>query len=144
MSSATSGFGTLLKMGDGASPEVFTTVAEVTNIAGPSLATESIDVTSHDSASNHREHIPSLRDAGELSFSVNYLPGDNTHKQAATGLLGAYQSRTVKNWELVFPDAATTTWSLTGFINGFSPTGPTDDKLSADVSIKMTAAPTLV
>ena len=78
MTAATSGFGTLLKAGDAASPEVFTTIAEVTNIAGPTLSTEMIDVTNHSSASNFREKIASLKDGGEVTFSINYLPANAT------------------------------------------------------------------
>ena len=42
-------FGTQLKRGDGAGPEVFTSIADATGISGPGLSRETLDVTSHGS-----------------------------------------------------------------------------------------------
>ena len=52
MSDAISGYGTLLKRGDGGAPEVFTTVPEVGSISGPSMETDEAEVTSHSSAAS--------------------------------------------------------------------------------------------
>jgi predicted secreted protein len=142
MSSATSGFGTLLQQGNAASPEVFTTVAEVLNIDGPGLTMETIDVTNHDSASAHREHIASLKDGGEVTFSINYLPANATHANTGTGLLATYVNRTARNWKIVWTDSGTTEQPFTGFITNFQPHGPIDAQLTADITIKISAAVT--
>lgn len=143
MASATSGFGTLLQRGNAASPEVFTTLAEVVTIGGPTLSTELIDVTNHSSASNHREKIASLKDGGEVTFTVNYLPANATHSGSA-GILLDWINRTNRNWKVVWTDSGTTTWPFTGVVTGFTPNAPIDDKLSADVTIGITAAVTPV
>ena len=143
MSGAIAAIGTLLKGGNGASPETFTTVAEVLSVSGPSMTAETIDVTNHDSANATREFLTSFKDGGEVSFSINYIPSNATHKNATGGLLDAYVNRTLRNWQLVFPTSPTTTWSFAGLITAFSPTANIDTQLMADVTIKVSGQPTL-
>jgi predicted secreted protein len=135
--------GTLLKIGDGGGPETFTTIAEVMSISGPGLTSDTIDVTSHSSTGGFREFIMGLSDGGEVTFTINYNPTQATHN-ATTGLLRDYINRTRRNFKIVFPDGSSTTWSFTGVVTGFSMSAPTDAQLSADVTIKVSGAPTLV
>ena len=145
MSSAVHGSGTLLQRGEGAGSETFTTVAEVTNVAMSGLTTETIDVSNHSSASAHREHIAGMKDAGDVTFSINYQPNLNSaagHGHT-TGILADYANRTDRNWKLVFPDAGTTTFSFKGVITSWSTSAAIDSQLGADVTVKITSAPTL-
>ncbi|MGE5553295.1 MAG: phage tail tube protein [Betaproteobacteria bacterium] len=143
MSNAISAFGTLLKIGDGATPtENFTTIAEVTNISGPGFALETAEATSHSSPGGWREYIATLLDAGEVTFDINFLPTDPTHGYS-TGLLRDMVNRTKRNFKLVFPDASNTTWTFAAFVTGFEPSEPIDDKLSASVTLKITGQPIL-
>lgn len=136
MSNAVNAFGTLLKRNG-------TTVAEVNDITPPSLGRDEIEVTHHQSPNRWREFIKGLKDAGEFSMSINYIPTNSTHN-ASTGLLADFANdTTVDTWTLVFPDTALTTWSFPGFMKGFAPKAPIDDKLSADVTMKVTGQPTL-
>lgn len=141
-SNAISSFGTLLKIGDGEVEEEFTTIAEVTNIAGPNLSQETIDVTSHSSTERWREFIAGLLDAGEVSFDINFIPTENTHK-LSTGILGDMVAGTKRNFELVFPDGGSTTWSFAAIITAFEPSEAIDDKLAASISLKLSGKPTL-
>lgn len=143
MSNATSGFGTLLKIGDGATPtEGFTTVAEVISISGPALALGTIEVTNMSSASNYREFVAGLKDAGEVKLDINFLPTDGT-QDASAGLLKDFDDRTLRDFQLVFPDASTTTWSFSAFITAFSPSAKVDDRLTASVTLRVSGAPVL-
>lgn len=138
-----SAFGTLLKIGDGGGGgEVFTTIAEVFEIGGPGLTLETIDVTHHTSTAGWREFVGGLLDGGEVSLSINYDPVDATH-DASTGLIADMEARTVRNFQLVFPDTGTTTWTFAALVTGFEPSEPIDDKLAADVSLKLSGQPTL-
>jgi predicted secreted protein len=142
MSNAIGAFGTLLKIGDGETEETFTTIAEVGDISGPGLSMDPIDVTSHSSSEGWREYIAGLLEAGEISFDINYIPTENTHK-LATGLLGDFANKTKRNFQLVFPDAGNTTWSFAALVTGFEPQEPVGDKLAASISLKLTGKPTL-
>lgn len=130
----TSGFGTLLKRGDGTSNETFTTVAEVVNISGPGESLELIDATHMESPSSYREYIPSLLDSGEVTFDMNFLPNDANQSGLRTDLTG----RTKRNWQLVFTDSNTTTYSFAGYVTSIEPSAQIDDKLSASATIKVT------
>ena len=110
---AISGYGTLLKIGDGGSPETFTTIGEVRSISGPSMETDEIDVTTHSSAAAgaFREFILGLIDAGSVEFDINYVPGDATHISLRTSFL----ARSLKNYQCVLPGAVQTI-SFAGYV----------------------------
>lgn len=143
MTIAIAAHGTLLKIGDGGGTEVFTTIAEVVDIGGPTMTLDPIDVTSHDSTAAYREFIGGLLDAGEVTLTINYVPTAATH-DATTGLIADMVARVVRNFQLVFPDSGTTTWSISALITSFEPGEPIDDKLSADITLKLSGQPTLV
>jgi len=136
MSLAVNAFGTLLKRNG-------TTIAEVTDITPPELSRDTADVTHHQSPGAWREFIKILKDAGEVSFTINYIPTNTTHN-AATGLLSDFANNTtVDAWTLVFPDTLGTTWSFNGAVTKFSAKAPVDDRLSADITLKVMGQPTL-
>jgi predicted secreted protein len=133
MANALNAFGTLLKRNG-------TTIAEVTAITPPSLARDPIEVTHHQSPNAWREKIKGLKDGGEVTFSINYLPTNTTHN-AATGILGDFGTNTIDTWSIVFPDA--TTWTFSAFVSGFEADAPIDDRLAADVTLTVCGQPTL-
>ncbi len=129
-----SAFGTTLKIGT-------TAIAEILDVSGPSLSMDTIDVTHHASPEAWREYVAGLLDAGEVSFDINYVPTAATHKNASGGLLYLLATRASQAFTLTFPDA--TAWTFNGFVTGFEPSAPVDDKLSASITIKLTGKPTL-
>jgi predicted secreted protein len=139
MGEGISAFGTTLKIGDGASPEVFSDIAEVTNISGPGMSMDTIDVTNHGSAGGWKEYAGGLLDGGEVKLELNFLPADTSQKLLATTLA----ARTKKNFKLEFPDTANTTWSFSAFVTNFEPSAPVDGKLGASVTLKITGQPAL-
>lgn len=104
--SATPAYGTLLKMGDGATPEVFSTVAEVLDIDLPEISANYEEVTSHDS-NGWEESVATLLSGGEPGFKVNWIPANATHNET-TGMLYAALNRVRKNWKIVLPNSAKT------------------------------------
>lgn len=138
-------FGTVLEMGDGAGPEVFTAIAQVTNIGGPGLSLDTEDVTTHDQVSAWEEVIATVLRTGELSLEIVYDPANDTHDYAGgLGLVKKLNNKTKSNFKLKFPDAATTTWTFAAYTTGFEPSAPHDGALTAAVSLKIDGAPTLV
>ena len=124
MSDAIDGMGVILKLGDGATTEVFTAVAELVDINGPGIKRDSRETTHHQSADKYRTYKPGLRDGGEISCTVNLLPGNATHKDATGGLLGSINDDEVHNWKMVLPedaDGADYEWSFAGFLTSFDP-----------------------
>ena len=130
-------FGCALKKGG-------TEYAGVTNISGPGLSLDTVDVTSHDSTGAWEEVVGTILRSGEISLDLVYDPADATHKYAAGGLLYDLVSRTAIALTLEFSDTATTTWSFNALVTGFKPGMPVDGFLGASATLKLTGQPTLV
>lgn len=138
--SASAAYGTLLKMGDGGTPESFTTIAEVGDLDAPGITLNTEDATSHDS-SGWAEVIATILEGGEPGFEINWATSDSTHDET-TGLLYSILNRVRKNWQVVLPDAAKT-FSFAAFVTEFMPKEPVKGKLTADITLKITGAVTV-
>jgi len=138
---ATSGFGTLLKRGSGGAPETFATISEVKNITALNLTIETLDATSHSSAGGYREWLPSFKDAGQVTAEMNFVPSD-PNQNPTTGLISDFDNRTLRNFEIEFPDIAGTTVSFAAYVTGFQINAPIDGILSANLTLRITGAPT--
>ncbi len=142
MSNALSSFGHLLKIGDGASTEVFSTIAEVMDVNGPDLSLYTEEVTSQTSANAYDEHIGTILRGGEVTLDIHYIPTDGTHDES-TGLISVMQSKASNNFQLIMTDSGTTTWSFAALVTKLSPTMPVVGALRASVTMKITGKPTL-
>jgi hypothetical protein len=138
-SAAISSFGTLLKLGDGETTEVFTAVAEVKDIKGPGMKLDVHEVTHHGSPNATREFIPTLKDLTEVTFEVSFLPQNATH-DAATGLQKLYNDRLKRNFQIVFPDLASTTFQFAAYVTGLELGFPVEGVASGDVTLRPSGA----
>ncbi len=130
--------GTLLKVGDGASPEVFTTVPEVTKLAGPAVKFDLLDVTSHDSAGFFREFIPGLADGDNISGEINWVPANAVHKSLR---VDSY-ARTLRNFQVIFPPgAADDTVDVATYITQIEPKSDIGAVQIAALTLKVTGLP---
>lgn len=135
MANKYSGFGVIFKTQIAG---VYTQVAGVLDIKGPSISLTQIDVTSRDSA-NWMEFIGGLKDGGEVTFNLVYDPATQTHNAAASGgLMTLLIAGATNNFQIYFPSTNTATFA--GLVTKFAPTAPLNDKLTADVTIKVSGA----
>ena len=93
---------TYFSTGDGASPEVFTELAEVVSIGGPNETADEIDATHLRSPSGYREFIQSFKDGGELPLELNFVPGSATQQ----AMDADFASGTTKNRQITYPDGS--------------------------------------
>lgn len=135
-SNAISSFGTLLQRGDGADPEVFSTIAEVKDIKPPALSADTEEVTHQDSPGGWKEYLSTLLDGGEVTFDLNFIPTDTGHLALITDMT----NRVKRNFKVIFPDG--TPWSFTALVTGFEPDAPVSGTLSASVTLKVSGQPT--
>ena len=130
-------FGTQLKRGDGATPtEVFTAIANVTDITPPALERETLDVTSHGSPDAWREHIGGLKDGGEVEIEINYDPREHD------ALVADLEDEDPRNYKVVWPKSLGE-WSFAAILTNFEPEAPHDDKLAASLTFKVSGKPTI-
>jgi predicted secreted protein len=132
--------GSALKLGDGGSPEVFTTVAEVLNISGPQLDSETIDVTNMDSPGSYREFLQSFKNAGTVTFGINFQPNISSH----SGLVSLFNAGTKRNWKIVFPNVAANEWQFNGYIKSINNNFDPGSQIKADITIQVSGQSTLV
>jgi hypothetical protein len=137
--SAKPGSKCVLKVGDGGGSEVFAAIAEVKGVRGPSLSGGVVDVTSFDSA-GVREFVATLRDAGTLSFTANYIPnGSGTGHQS---LITDLYNGTKRNFRLEFQFSPTVILAFSGIITGAEIGAELEQAVSLSITIKVTGWPT--
>src|SRR3546814_13366979 len=107
------GHGVHLARGDGASPQVFTNVAELIDLSTPSMTKDQVEATHTDSTDGFREFIPGLKDGGEFSATMNFIPGNATQGNASGGLLNDFiNETTTRDWKITFPGSPTESWTF--------------------------------
>lgn len=104
-SNANPGYGTLLAIGEDSDPEIYTNIAEIVSISGPSISREAIDVTNLMSDSMFREFRPGIIDFGEISLDFNFLPDDTEQAGLFADMIDTTPAAGVlMNYRLLFPD----------------------------------------
>jgi predicted secreted protein len=134
----TIGKGTLLKIGNGVSPETFTAIAEVKDITGPALSVEFADFTHQESPSGYREFKSTFKDSGNMTFAVNFLPDNTTQGFSSAGLLKDYEAGTLRNFQLLFPDTGATLASFAAYVANLQPSAPLNGPLAMNVTLRIT------
>jgi predicted secreted protein len=138
-SGAKHSMGGLLKIGDGAGPEAFTTIAEVSKIGLSGKKLDAIEVTNLSSADNYREFIGGLLDGGEVSLSLSYLPDSTGHAQLNTD----QDARTLRNFEFHLPQLATPKkLSFAALITSITADVDMEKQITAEVTLKISGKPT--
>ena len=126
--------GTLIKLGDGAEPEVFTTIAEVGDISLPEFGNEKEDVTVQTTPGRRRAYKVTLGKDMTVEFPINFDPADATH-DSTTGLKSLADSGESANFQIVLTDDDETTWEFTAGVETFKPNAPVNGILIADVAL---------
>lgn len=129
---ATAAIGTLIQRStDGVT---YTTIAEVQSFDGPSATLDMIEATHMESPDYYREYIPGLKDGGDLSLSLNYLPSNTTQNVLQEDL----DNRTKQYWKVVWTDAVSSEATFRGYVTNFGQSGSMDGKLDASITIRIT------
>jgi len=104
MSDGVVGLNTQIKMGDGASPEVFTLIPEAKDISGPEITPEFADFTHQQSTGGFRERKPTFKSSGNVTFNCNFIQGNTVQEDLIDAALA--NPPTLKNFQMLFPDGA--------------------------------------
>lgn len=133
--------GTAPVMTTDAVPASFTTtgykaIGEITDFSGPGGSAAVIDTSSLDST--RREKLMGLPDEGQVTFSMNYVPGN----AGQIAFRAARSSRAETNFIIVYSNATAialpTNDTFAGFALEFSKTGAVDDKMTASATVEIT------
>jgi predicted secreted protein len=137
MTQATLGYGSKLAADTVPSTGVYTDIAEVVSIDGPSDDSALVDVTNMDSPARSREYISGLIDRGEVSFEANFLPQAPTQKLLRTDQTAGQ----VRNYRLTFSDAAGSNVKFDAIVRQLRRSSHVDAPMRLNVTLKVTGAP---
>lgn len=132
--SAVLGSGVLVQRGNGASPEVFTTIPEVTTIPPVGETSEQVEVTHLNSTA--KEYIAGLPDGSTLALAMNFVE-DNVTQEA---LLTDYANKTQRHFRIVFVGG--TNFRFTGVVLGWEVAGGPNTAIIMTVTIKISGSVT--
>lgn len=132
-----SGVGAVFSRSDMTSSPDFTAIANINSISGPTMTKTTIDVTALDSSGGYREFITGFKDGGTIVLNLNYS------KTAFDAFLTDFNSDTVIDYQMVLPDSAAATFSISGLVTELPLEIPTDDKITLAVTIKISGEVTV-
>jgi len=133
-SNAVAGVGTQFRRWNGSA---WANMAEINSITGPTMTRDFIDVTSLDSTGGYREFITGFRDAGTISLSMNFT------RTTYDAFKDDFEDPNSHFYEICLPDGELTTLEFEGLVTEVPITIPTDDKITADVTIKISGPVTM-
>lgn len=131
--------GTLFKVGNGSSPETFSTVAQVQEIKWSGYARKIVDT--YTMGSSYPTRMMSSHDPQNVEIKLLFDPGDNAHEAMRTKLVAG----TLSNYQIILPDASAYQVQFGGYITKFEIDALTAEgaEIVANVTIELTALPTV-
>ena len=134
-SNAILGYGSVFEIVSDSSPDAYVPMAEVKSITPPSADVDQVEVTHMQSPGRYREFISGLIDGGEVSFELNFIPGNPSDARIFELLnLPAGVSRR-RSCRISFPTGRT--WTFDAEVTGYEPEVPFDDAMTATVTLKV-------
>lgn len=135
--------GTLLEMRVNGSTTSYSAVDEVLTVSGPDGSAEDIDVTNLGSTSNSRNFVQGYIDQGSINFSISYDPANATHASSnAISIPTFYTAGTSGQFRIKFGGSTSKIMVFTGPVRSFNPNFDVGSQITADVSVKLSGAPT--
>jgi len=125
--------GTTIARGDGASPEVYTIIPQLTSINPIGQSRGLIDVTNLSSPA--REYMKALEDGDEISVTAQYDPGDTVH----AALRGDMAAELPRNFRITLTDSPPTTVTFSAHVTQWQ---IGDVAVDSVYSLNMTLKPT--
>lgn len=121
---------------DAASPEVFTEIAQVKTVAGPTGSATEIDVTALDSAA--AEFLMGLPNEGTVTIGCLHDPDDTQHE-----LLRANRvAQTSTNFQIKMTNSPQTVYSFAAYITNFELDMGVDSAIMASYTLRINGSVT--
>lgn len=114
------GYQTLLKLGNAASPEIFTTIAEVKSIEGFGFTLAEVQATHMESPGGYHEYVAGLKDGDTMTVTLNMI------RDNAIITKTVWDAGLRRNFELNFPSTLPD-YDFSAIPTGWHPQGITPD-----------------
>ncbi len=124
--------GMTIGIGDGGSPETFTTIGGVTDMPNIMLAKSKLERTALDDEIRYYGH--GIEEPPEFTLSIYWNPDDSQQNSIIT----AYNSETEDNYRITCPDSPATTYTYKAIVTGYSPPyGGINEDLMFDATFQL-------
>jgi len=133
---AISGVGTQFRRWN-SSTGAWESISQINSITGPGMSRDTIDTTALDTTGGYRTFIAGFRNPGTVTLNMNFT------RTTYDLMKSDFESDAAQNYEIVLPDDDVTTIEFEGLVTELPLTIPTDDKVSADVTIQISGAVTI-
>ena len=131
--------GTMLQRHDGEDPGNWVTVAQMQTIDGPDMTAEMFEFDDHDTAAGWVEKHKVKLDAGQVTGTVNFDPDDPTHRLLFDDLEEMAER---SDYRVIYP-LSDFGFSFEASVQALSPSAPSDQGLTAQVTWEVSGAPVL-
>ena len=115
-------------------------IAELTNISGPGVKFDTIDVTNYSSPSAFKEFIAGFGDGGDVKIEGNFIPGDTLGQIAF--ITDAF-AKSVKEAIITLPTAAAVSWTFDALCTSLEFTQPLEKQLGFSATLKVSGVPVI-
>lgn len=139
--------GFCLAVGNGASPQIFTPIANVTDVT---LPTTTILVDNTNSSDSWVSRQPVIADMGKIALKIEYQPLDTSMYNGANGgsvapgIRYLLINRTLVNWQAQYPLSPIQVDEFPGYATDFTVTSKVKDIFHASFEITNSGAPVLI
>ncbi len=106
-------------------------IAEINSITGPGMSRDTIDTTTLDTKDGYRTFITGFRNAGTMTLAMNFT------QTSYLLMKGDFEGNDAISYQVVLPDTEETVIEFDGLVTEIPLTIPTDDKITADVTIQI-------
>ena len=121
--------GCSLSQGDGASPQVYTAIANINSFSGPSGSRSVIDVTTLSDSAKAKD--VGIAEMGQLTFNFHFDASDTELVDVWDNFLAG----TLHNFKLEFSDG--TKFTFNAYILSFNFDGSTDDVVRGSATLEI-------
>jgi hypothetical protein len=131
-------YGVIISVGDtdGSSP-VYTAIPETSDPALGGVTLDVIETTVNPTTAGTtpwKRKTPTLLEAGEFTFKINFDPSQATHG-LTTGLLAIMLSRSPRKWKIDVPSTPLFSITFVGYVTNFPMDMPLDGVWTVPVTV---------
>ena len=128
--------GCTLGLGDAASPEVYTSVINLTSFQGPSGSRQVIDATTLSSVAKEKD--VGIPDLGQITFDYNFSGAD----PALIDCWDNFNAGTLHSFRLTFSDSPATQFDFSAYVLSFNFNASLDDIVRGSVTLEISGTVT--
>jgi len=129
MANAVTGVGAVFQRWDG---NKWISIADINAIIGPGARRDSIDTTTFDTEEGYREFISGFKDGDVVALNMSFV------RDTFELMVNDFLDDEYKYYQILFPDVDETVIAFEGFVNKLPLELTSDDRIKANISIKVT------